>query len=135
MTALTPVGGSEYCALMTQDASTHTDHTDTDNADTAGEIIGSAADREQPDTIGGARPDPSTTASKDPDEWVTGDEPMTGPQRSYLDTLAREAGEELPADLTKAEASQHIDRLQGETGRGAGSGSAGGSEAAGGAGR
>jgi len=43
---------------------------------------------------------------------------MTGPQRSYLDTLAREAGEELPADLTKAEASEHIDRLQHQTGRG-----------------
>ncbi|OIH98231.1 MULTISPECIES: DUF3072 domain-containing protein [unclassified Curtobacterium] len=70
------------------------------------------------ETIGGARPDPSTTASKDPEQWVTGDEPMTGPQRSYLDTLAREAGEELPADLTKAEASENIDRLQQETGRG-----------------
>jgi hypothetical protein len=70
------------------------------------------------ETIGGARPDPSTDASKDPEDWVTGDEPMTGPQRSYLDTLAREAGEELPADLTKAEASEHIDRLQQKTGRG-----------------
>ena len=71
------------------------------------------------ETLGGERPDASTTASKDPEQWVTGDEPMTGPQRSYLDTLAREAGEELPADLTKAEASKHIDRLQQETGRGA----------------
>jgi hypothetical protein len=70
------------------------------------------------ETLGGARPDPDNTASKDPSEWVTGDEPMTGPQRSYLDTLAREAGEELPADLTKAEASEHIDRLQQSTGRG-----------------
>ncbi len=52
------------------------------------------------------------TTRKDPEEWVTGDEPMTGAQRSYLDTLAREAGEQLPADLTKAEASEHIDRLQ-----------------------
>ena len=42
---------------------------------------------------------------------------MTAPQRSYLDTLAREAGEEIPADLTKAEASEQIDRLQNETGR------------------
>ncbi|KQS09126.1 transposase [Curtobacterium sp. Leaf183] len=75
------------------------------------------------ETLGGARPDPSTTASKDPEQWVTGDEPMTGPQRSYLDTLAREAGEELPADLTKAEASEHIDRLQHETGRGTPDGS------------
>ena len=71
-----------------------------------------------PDTLGGPRPDPTTTASKDPADWVTGDEPMTGPQRSYLDTLAREAREELPGDLTKAQASEHIDRLQGVTGRG-----------------
>lgn len=49
---------------------------------------------------------------RDPDDWVTGDEPMTEAQKSYLDTLAREAGEELPATLTKAEASEHIDRLQ-----------------------
>lgn len=56
---------------------------------------------------------------KDPSDWTTGDEPMTGAQRSYLDTLAREAGETLPADLTKAEASEHIERLQQRTGRGA----------------
>ena len=43
---------------------------------------------------------------------MTGDEPMTGPQRSYLDNLARQAGEEISADLTKAEASEHIERLQ-----------------------
>ena len=54
---------------------------------------------------------------KDPDDWGTGDEPMTAPQRSYLDTLAREAGEEIPADISKAEASEQIDRLQQETGR------------------
>lgn len=78
----------------------------------------SNADDHAGETLGGPRPDPSTTASKDPSDWVTGDEPMTGPQRSYLDTLAREAGEELPADLTKAEASENIDRLQQETGRG-----------------
>lgn len=56
---------------------------------------------------------------KDPKDWVTGDEPMTGPQQSYLQTLAREAGEDVPGDLTKAEASETIDRLQDETGRGA----------------
>ncbi|HSU47664.1 MAG TPA: DUF3072 domain-containing protein, partial [Arthrobacter sp.] len=53
-------------------------------------------------------------------DWVTGDEPMTAAQRSYLDTLAREAGEELPADLSKAEASKHIDRLQQQSNRVAG---------------
>ena len=57
-------------------------------------------------------------AEKDPEEWITGDEPMTGPQRSYLHTLAREAGEDVPDDLTKAQASELIDRLQKATGRG-----------------
>ncbi|HEX4903749.1 MAG TPA: DUF3072 domain-containing protein [Acidimicrobiales bacterium] len=57
-------------------------------------------------------------ADKDPDDWTTGDEPMTGPQESYLATLAQEAGEEVPDDLTKAEASKRIDQLQAETGRG-----------------
>lgn len=55
---------------------------------------------------------------KDPEDWTTGDEPATGPQLSYLQTLAREAGEEVPPDLTKAQASEHIDRLQSTTGRG-----------------
>ncbi|MEU7773599.1 DUF3072 domain-containing protein [Micromonospora taraxaci] len=57
-------------------------------------------------------------AIKDPDEWVTGDEPPTAAQESYLHTLAREANTEIPADLTKAEASKQIDELQAETGRG-----------------
>ena len=55
---------------------------------------------------------------KDPDEWVTGDEPMTGPQASYLETLSREAGEEFDGRLTKAQASERIDELQAQTGRG-----------------
>ena len=58
------------------------------------------------------------TPEKPVEDWVTGDEPMTGPQRSYLETLAREAGEEVPDQLTKAEASQRIERLQQRTGRG-----------------
>jgi hypothetical protein len=58
------------------------------------------------------------TPEKPVEDWVTGDEPMTGPQRSYLETLAREAGEHLPEQLTKAEASRLIDRLQQVTGRG-----------------
>jgi Protein of unknown function (DUF3072) len=55
---------------------------------------------------------------KDPKDWKTGDEPMTGAQRSYLGTLAQEAGEETPEDLTKAEAAEKIDELQEQTGRG-----------------
>jgi hypothetical protein len=54
---------------------------------------------------------------KDPDDWTTGDEPMTGAQRSYLHTLAEEAGENVRDDLTKAEASKKIDELQERTGR------------------
>ncbi len=58
------------------------------------------------------------TARKDPDDWVTGDEPVTGAQQSYLSTLAREAGEDVdPHDLTKADASKKIDDLQERTGR------------------
>jgi hypothetical protein len=49
---------------------------------------------------------------KDPEDWATGDEPMTGPQESYLKTLAREAGEDVPDGLSKAEASEMIDKLQ-----------------------
>ena len=55
---------------------------------------------------------------KDPEDWTTGDEPMTGPQRSYLQTLCREAGQEFDEKLTKAEASKKIDELQKKTGRG-----------------
>ena len=55
---------------------------------------------------------------KDPDEWVTGDEPMTGAQASYLRTLCQEANEPFDENLTKAEASKRIDELQAKTGRG-----------------
>ena len=64
-------------------------------------------------------PAPDRNPEKDPDEWVTGDEPLTGPQASYLSTLAQEAGEEVPDGLTKAEASRKIEELQARTGRGA----------------
>ena len=65
--------------------------------------------------------DPSlegTNLEKDPDEWVTGDEPMTGAQASYLKTLSDQAGEPFDAKLSKAEASKRIDDLQDRTGRG-----------------
>lgn len=55
---------------------------------------------------------------KDPDEWTTGDEPMTGAQRSYLKTLCEEAKVEFDDRLTKAQASKRIDELQRRTGRG-----------------
>ncbi len=55
---------------------------------------------------------------RDPSEWTTGDEPMTGAQRSYLTTLAQQAGEEAPPEnLTKAEASHRIDELRQRTGK------------------
>ena len=63
--------------------------------------------------------DRSSRAAKDPEDWATGDEPMTGPQKSYLQTLAQEAGESRPPDdLSKADASRRIDELQERTGRG-----------------
>ena len=58
------------------------------------------------------------SAEKDPEDWVTGDEQMTGPQASYLQTLSQEAGEEFDATLTKAQASERIEELQAKTGRG-----------------
>lgn len=70
-----------------------------------------------------AQPDSSTTGSnteKNPDEWTTGNEPMTGAQKSYLKTLSDEAGEPTNEDLTKAEASKRIEELQQKTGRGLG---------------
>ncbi|OBX18744.1 DUF3072 domain-containing protein [Erythrobacter sp. QSSC1-22B] len=65
--------------------------------------------------------DPVTNAEKPPENWTTGEEAMTGAQASYLKTLSEEAGQPdaYDAKLTKAEASQRIDALQKETGRGA----------------
>lgn len=59
-----------------------------------------------------------TNMEKDPDDWTTGDEPMTGAQRSYLKTLSEEARVDFDEELTKAEASKRIDELQKITGRG-----------------
>lgn len=61
---------------------------------------------------------PTGNAEKNPDDWTTGDEPMTGAQASYLKTLSEEANAEFEDTLTKAEASKRIDALQAETGRG-----------------
>jgi Protein of unknown function (DUF3072) len=64
-------------------------------------------------------PDPGSNTEKPPEDWVTGDEKMTGAQASYLKTLCEEAGEAFDPNLTKAEASRRIDQLKASTGRGA----------------
>ena len=63
---------------------------------------------------------------KDPEDWTTGDEPMTGAQRSYLKTLCEKAYEPMDETLTKAQASERIEALQQQTGRGAAPGEQGG---------
>jgi len=60
---------------------------------------------------------PTGNAEKDPEDWVTGDEPMTGAQAPYLETLARQTGADVPSDLTKARASELIDELRAQAGR------------------
>ena len=61
---------------------------------------------------------PGSNTEKDPEDWVSGDDPITGAQASYLATLCEEAGEELPeGNLTKADASKRIDELRAKLGR------------------
>jgi hypothetical protein len=60
---------------------------------------------------------PASSPEKDPEDWVTGDEPMTGAQASYLGTLAQDTGREVPGSLTKSEASKLIDELREESPR------------------
>jgi hypothetical protein len=64
-------------------------------------------------------PNPPSNTEKDPDDWTTGGEPMTGAQTSYLKTLSEEAHEPaaFDPDLSKAEASKHIDGLKKKLGR------------------
>ena len=73
-----------------------------------------------PQPTAAPKADPVSNAQKDPDNWTTGDERMTGAQASYLKTLAEEAGQpdQYDTELSKAEASKRIDALQEETGRG-----------------
>ena len=61
--------------------------------------------------------EPFSNAEKDPDDWTTGDEPMTGAQASYLKTLSEEAGEPFDDTLTKADASRQIDEMKAKLGR------------------
>ena len=77
-----------------------------------------AQEKEQPAETSQPTTTPMLDPTKPPEEWATGKEPMTGPQRSYLQTLCREAGEEFNENLTKAEASKKINELQAKTGRG-----------------
>ena len=73
---------------------------------------------EDPEVLGSATPQGGPEQlQRDPQEWVTGEDPATEAQKSYLDRLASTAGEQISADgLTKAQASEHIDRLQARTG-------------------
>jgi hypothetical protein len=63
-------------------------------------------------------PQRGSNVEKDPSDWITGDEPMTGAQASYLRTLSERAGEAFDPNLTKAEASRRIGELQQKTRRG-----------------
>lgn len=62
-------------------------------------------------------PKDAPALQRDPDDWKTGDEPMTAAQRSYLETLCRETGEEFDETLSKADASKRIDELKGRSPR------------------
>lgn len=80
------------------------------------------ADNAKTSKSGTADADLQQNPVKDPEEWTTGDEPMTGPQASYLRTLLQQAGrsaDDLDESMTKADASKMIDELQEQTGRGA----------------
>jgi hypothetical protein len=64
-------------------------------------------------------PAPNSNTEKEPDDWVSGDDPMTGAQASYLKNLSEVCGEPdaFTSDLTKAEASKRIDALKSRRGR------------------
>ena len=81
-------------------------------------IDGECVERAIPMSSRTQNSDLPSNAQKDPDDWVTGDERMTGAQASYLQTLCQEAGEEFDPSLSKADASKRIDELQKKTGRG-----------------
>ncbi len=99
---------------MRVDAADAVPHRDTNITVLRPTLVGKGRAMTNPEDVA-----PSADPRKDPDEWTTGDEPMTGPQASYLQTLCREAGREFDPDLSKSDASKLIDELQGQTGRGA----------------
>lgn len=88
-----------------------------DQTQTGGPDAGAGA-AEDADMLGAPSPQsPDDQLERDPENWTTGDDPATEAQKSYLDRLASAAGEQIPAEgLTKAKASEHIDRLQSATG-------------------
>jgi hypothetical protein len=73
------------------------------------------AEQRNPDN---PKTEPRDNAVKNPDDWTTGGEQMTGAQASYLKTLSEQAGEEFDPNLSKAEASKRIDELRARTGKG-----------------
>ncbi len=75
-------------------------------------------DQNQPAQAQGGQAQTGSNTEKNPAEWSTGGEPMTGAQASYLQTLSEQAGVEFDANLSKADASKKIDELQKKTGRG-----------------
>jgi hypothetical protein len=82
------------------------------------QLIMATAKSEHPKSAGPKSAGAHSNTEKDPADWTTGDEPMTGAQASYLKTLSEEANEEFDPSLTKADASRRIDELQTKTGRG-----------------
>ncbi len=59
-------------------------------------------------------PHPADNTEKPPEDWVSGGDPMTGAQTSYLKTLSEQTGqpEQFDQTLSKAEASKRIDTLK-----------------------
>lgn len=84
----------------------------------ANEITDHVDDKQHKDGANAINSDDNSNAVKDPHDWATGQEEMTGAQKSYLKTLSEQAGEPFDDKLTKAAASMKIDELQGKTGRG-----------------
>ena len=84
----------------------------------ANEITDHVDDKNLKDGADAINSDDNSNAVKDPHDWATGEEPMTGAQKSYLKTLSDQAGEEFDDKLTKAAASMKIEELQQKTGRG-----------------
>ena len=103
---------------MTENAAESRTDGDTENSVPGGSPSDQGRDSrptDAPDPHGVKTQGAGSDAEKDSSRWVTGDEPMTGPQASYLETLAHQAGEEVPGDLSKAQASDEIERLQGDS--------------------